>query len=167
MQCLKKHCVQRSSPELAAWRVLRYRAWMPLSREPFFLRMAIWLRGCVAVGRGFEPQSDLDLSFAEISERWYSARRCCRRSRIRAPVWPGTFLRRNINMIRSRHDVASNPTRLFSICFNLVRVSHLLITEDRNAPFNFVKVPTFSMLHWLADFANFRQCPHPSTITAH
>jgi hypothetical protein len=48
---------------------------MPLSREPFFLRMAIWLRGLerwylvlggVAVGRGFEPQSDLELSFAEI-----------------------------------------------------------------------------------------------------
>jgi hypothetical protein len=48
---------------------------MPLSREPFFLRMAIWLRGLerwylvlggVAVGRRFEPQSDLELSFAEI-----------------------------------------------------------------------------------------------------
>jgi hypothetical protein len=48
---------------------------MPLSREPFFLRMAIWLRGSehwylvlggVAVGRGFEPQSDLELFFAEI-----------------------------------------------------------------------------------------------------
>jgi hypothetical protein len=48
---------------------------MPLSREPFFLRMAIWLRGLerwylmlggVAVGRGFEPQSDLELSFAKI-----------------------------------------------------------------------------------------------------
>jgi hypothetical protein len=45
------------------------------SREPFFLRMAIWLRGLerwylvlggVAVGRGFEPQSDLELSFAKI-----------------------------------------------------------------------------------------------------
>jgi hypothetical protein len=37
---------------------------------PFFLRMAIWLRGLVlggvAVGRGFEPQSDLELFFAEI-----------------------------------------------------------------------------------------------------
>jgi hypothetical protein len=40
-----------------------------------FLRMAIWLRGLerwylvlggVAVGRGFEPQSDLELSFAKI-----------------------------------------------------------------------------------------------------
>jgi hypothetical protein len=41
-----------------------------------FLRMAIWLRGGlerwyfvlggVAVGRGFEPQSDLELSFAKI-----------------------------------------------------------------------------------------------------
>jgi hypothetical protein len=40
-----------------------------------FLRMAIWLRGLerwylvlgsVAVGRGFEPQSDLQLSFAKI-----------------------------------------------------------------------------------------------------
>jgi hypothetical protein len=39
------------------------------------IRMAIWLRGLerwylvlggVAVGRGFEPQSDLELSFAEI-----------------------------------------------------------------------------------------------------
>jgi hypothetical protein len=39
------------------------------------LRMAIWLRGLerwylvlggVAVGRGFEPQSDLELSFVEI-----------------------------------------------------------------------------------------------------
>jgi hypothetical protein len=39
------------------------------------VRMAIWLRGLerwylvlggVAVGRGFEPQSDLDLSFAKI-----------------------------------------------------------------------------------------------------
>jgi hypothetical protein len=48
---------------------------MPLSRETFFLRMAIWLRGLerwylvlggVAVGRGFEPQSDLELSFAKI-----------------------------------------------------------------------------------------------------
>jgi hypothetical protein len=48
---------------------------MPLSREPFFLRMAIWLRGLerwylvlggVAVGRGFEPQPDLELSFAKI-----------------------------------------------------------------------------------------------------
>jgi hypothetical protein len=48
---------------------------MPLSWEPFFLRMAIWLGGLerwylvlggVAVGRGFEPQSDLELSFAEI-----------------------------------------------------------------------------------------------------
>jgi hypothetical protein len=48
---------------------------MPQSREPFFLRMAIWLRGLepwnlvlggVAVGRGFEPQSNLELSFAEI-----------------------------------------------------------------------------------------------------
>jgi hypothetical protein len=48
---------------------------MPLSREPFFLRMAIWLRGLerwylvlggVAVGRGFEPESDLELSFAKI-----------------------------------------------------------------------------------------------------
>jgi hypothetical protein len=48
---------------------------MPLSREPFFLRMAIWLRGLerwylvlggVAVGRGFKPQSDLELFFAEI-----------------------------------------------------------------------------------------------------
>jgi hypothetical protein len=26
----------------------------------------------------------------------FSARRCCRRSRVRAPVWPGTFLRKNI-----------------------------------------------------------------------
>jgi hypothetical protein len=41
---------------------------MPLSREPFFLRMAIWLRGLErwylvlggdAVGRGFEPQRKL------------------------------------------------------------------------------------------------------------
>jgi hypothetical protein len=48
---------------------------MPLSREAFFLRMAIWFRGLehwylvlggVAVGRGFEPQSDLELSFTEI-----------------------------------------------------------------------------------------------------
>jgi hypothetical protein len=48
---------------------------MPLSREPFFLRMAIWLRGLerwylvlggIAVGREFESQSDLELSFAEI-----------------------------------------------------------------------------------------------------
>jgi hypothetical protein len=48
---------------------------MLLSREPFFLRMAIWLSGLerwylvlggVAVGRGFEPQSDLELFFAEI-----------------------------------------------------------------------------------------------------
>jgi hypothetical protein len=49
---------------------------MPLSREAFFLRMAIWLRGLralvfsarrgVAVGCGFELQSDLELSFAEI-----------------------------------------------------------------------------------------------------
>jgi hypothetical protein len=48
---------------------------MPLSREPFFLRMAIWLGelehwylvlGGVAVGREFEPQSDLELFFAEI-----------------------------------------------------------------------------------------------------
>jgi hypothetical protein len=48
---------------------------MLLSREPFFLRMAIWLRGLdrwylvpggVAIGRGFEPQSDMELSFAEI-----------------------------------------------------------------------------------------------------
>jgi hypothetical protein len=48
---------------------------MPLSREPFFLRMAIWLRGLehwylvlggVAVGRRFEPQSDMELSFTEI-----------------------------------------------------------------------------------------------------
>jgi hypothetical protein len=48
---------------------------MLLSREPFFLRMAIWLRGLecwylvlggVAIGRGFEPQSDLELSFAKI-----------------------------------------------------------------------------------------------------
>jgi hypothetical protein len=40
-----------------------------------YLRMAIWLRGLerwylvlgsVAVGRGFEPQSDLELSFAKI-----------------------------------------------------------------------------------------------------
>jgi hypothetical protein len=45
------------------------------SREPLFLRMAIWLRGIerwylvlggVAVGCGFEPQSDLELFFAEI-----------------------------------------------------------------------------------------------------
>jgi hypothetical protein len=28
----------------------------------------------------------------------FSARRCCRRSRVRAPVGPGTFLRRNINI---------------------------------------------------------------------
>jgi hypothetical protein len=48
---------------------------MPLSREPFFLRMAICLRGLerwylvlggVAVGRGFKSQSDLELSFAKI-----------------------------------------------------------------------------------------------------
>jgi hypothetical protein len=26
------------------------------------------------------------------------ARRCCRRSRVRAPVWPGTFLCKNINI---------------------------------------------------------------------
>jgi hypothetical protein len=48
---------------------------MPLSREPFFLRMAIWIRGLErwylvlggdAIGHGFEPQSDLELSFAEI-----------------------------------------------------------------------------------------------------
>jgi hypothetical protein len=46
-----------------------------LSREPFFLRMAIWRRGLEpwylvlggdAVGRGFELQSDLELSFPEI-----------------------------------------------------------------------------------------------------
>jgi hypothetical protein len=35
---------------------------MPLSREPFFLRMV----NGVAGGHGFEPQSDLELSFAEI-----------------------------------------------------------------------------------------------------
>jgi hypothetical protein len=43
--------------------------------ECHFLRMAIWLRGLerwylvlgvVAVGRAFEPQSDLELFFAEI-----------------------------------------------------------------------------------------------------
>jgi hypothetical protein len=39
-----RDCSQMFS-ELATWRVLRYHAWMPLSREPFFLRMAIWLRG--------------------------------------------------------------------------------------------------------------------------
>jgi hypothetical protein len=48
---------------------------MPLSRKPFFLIMAIWLRGLehwylvpggVAVGRGFETPSDLELFFAEI-----------------------------------------------------------------------------------------------------
>jgi hypothetical protein len=48
---------------------------MPLSREPFFLRMAIWLRGLerwylvlggIDVGRRFEPQSDQELSFAKI-----------------------------------------------------------------------------------------------------
>jgi hypothetical protein len=48
---------------------------MPLSREPIFLRMAIWLWGLerlylvpggVAVDRGFEPQSDMELFFAEI-----------------------------------------------------------------------------------------------------
>jgi hypothetical protein len=42
----------------------------------FFLRMAIWLRG--------------------LERLVFSARRCCRRSRVRAPVWPGTFLRKNI-----------------------------------------------------------------------
>jgi hypothetical protein len=40
-----------------------------------FIRMAIWLRGLehwylvlggVAIGRGFEPQSDVELFFAEI-----------------------------------------------------------------------------------------------------
>jgi hypothetical protein len=30
----------------------------------------------------------------------FSARQCCRRSRVRAPVWPGTFLRRNIKILR-------------------------------------------------------------------
>jgi hypothetical protein len=53
---------------------------MPLSREPFVLRMAIWLRGLerwylvlggVAVVRGFEPQSDLELSFADILIEYY------------------------------------------------------------------------------------------------
>jgi hypothetical protein len=43
---------------------------MPLSREPFFLRMAIWFSvgvpGSVAIGRGFEPQSDLELFSAKI-----------------------------------------------------------------------------------------------------
>jgi hypothetical protein len=44
-----------------------------LSREHFFLMIAIWLRGQkrwylvlggVAVGRGLEPQSDLELFYA-------------------------------------------------------------------------------------------------------
>jgi hypothetical protein len=52
---------------------------MPLSREPFFLKNGEWRSGSegylehwylvlggVAVSRGFEPQSDLELSFAEI-----------------------------------------------------------------------------------------------------
>jgi hypothetical protein len=48
---------------------------MPLSREPLFLRMAIRLSGLkrwylvlggVAVGRGFKPQSDLELFSAKI-----------------------------------------------------------------------------------------------------
>jgi hypothetical protein len=44
---------------------------MPLSRELFFLRIAIWLKrylvlGGVAVGCGFEPQSDLELFSAKI-----------------------------------------------------------------------------------------------------
>jgi hypothetical protein len=45
------------------------------SLTEYNVRMAIWLRGLerwylvlggVAVGRGFEPQSDLELSFAKI-----------------------------------------------------------------------------------------------------
>jgi hypothetical protein len=44
---------------------------MPLSREPFFLRMAIWLRGL---------------------ERWYLVLGgVAVGPRVRAPVWPGTF----------------------------------------------------------------------------
>jgi hypothetical protein len=52
--------------------LLKIQVLVPLSREPLFLRMAIWLRGLerwylvlggVAIGRGFEPQSDLELSF--------------------------------------------------------------------------------------------------------
>jgi hypothetical protein len=47
---------------------------MQLSREPFFLRMAIWLSGLkrwylvlggVAVGRGFDPKSDLEFLSAK------------------------------------------------------------------------------------------------------
>jgi hypothetical protein len=57
---------------------------MPLSREPFFFK------------NGDLAQRVRALAF--------SARRCCRRSRVRAPVWPGTFLRRNINMIKRMKD---------------------------------------------------------------
>jgi hypothetical protein len=41
------------------------------------------------------PESDLA---QRVRALVFSARRCCRRSRVRAPVWPGTFLRKNINM---------------------------------------------------------------------
>jgi hypothetical protein len=56
------------SPELAM-------SCIGIMPDDSFLWMAIWLRGLecwylvlggVAVGRGFEPQSDLELSFSEI-----------------------------------------------------------------------------------------------------
>jgi hypothetical protein len=70
----KALCVEKFS-QFSRVSNVTYLGIMPLSRETFFLRMAIWLRGLecwylvlggVAVGRGFEPQSDLELSFAEI-----------------------------------------------------------------------------------------------------
>jgi hypothetical protein len=66
------------------------RSWRLGGMSLFLSRMAIWLRGL---------------------ERWYSARRCCRRSRARGPVWPGNFLRRNIN--RHRAHISKNNTSLF------------------------------------------------------
>jgi hypothetical protein len=59
-----KSIVCREASELTMWLVLRYHDWIALSREPFFLRIAICLRGLkhwylvlggVAVGRGFKP----------------------------------------------------------------------------------------------------------------
>jgi hypothetical protein len=39
----------------------------------------------------------------------FSARRYCRRSRVRAPVWPGTFLRKNINIYYTGKGSTRDP----------------------------------------------------------
>jgi hypothetical protein len=48
----------------------------------------------IYTGDSYESEYDAPMVKALV----FSARLCCRRSRVRAPVWPGTFRRRNINI---------------------------------------------------------------------